>query len=90
MTDLVFRKQPRRMEVLFSAIIRLRESTLYVDVKNSSNGKPYLSVSESGTIQGKPYRSTVRVFGRENIAQFLDFVNEAGELAIDRLTSKGS
>ena len=90
MSELIFRKAAQRREVLFSAIIRMRENTLYVDVKTASTGKPYLSISESGMIQGKPFRSTVRIFGRENVSQFLDFVNEAGELTISRLTSKDS
>lgn len=89
MSEPIFRK-PKQQGYLFSAIIRMRENTLYIDVKPSSTGHPYLSISESGNIQGKPFRSSIRIFGRENIAQFLDFVNEAGELAIEKLTSKSS
>lgn len=73
---------------LFSAVICMRENTLYIDITRDVNGKPFMRITESGSAQGRHYRSVVRIFGTEPMSQFLSFVNEAGTLMMAELKSR--
>lgn len=67
---------------LYSTMVRSGRTTYFVDVREASNGKKFLSISESQIdAQEKRSRSTVRVFA-ESIEPFRQAVNEAAATAL--------
>jgi hypothetical protein len=67
---------------LYSTMVRSGRTTYFVDVREASNGKKFLSISESQIdAEEKRSRTTVRVFA-ESIEPFRQAVNEAAATAL--------
>lgn len=63
-------------EAIFSKMIKTRSRTYFLDVKESSTGNKYLTISETRKVDGEWQRNRIMIFD-DNIPAFFQGLKEA-------------